>query len=87
MFRTEDISKFEKAYGFGSKNIRPSRRHELACREVAEALWRSSPKLTIPQISKRNEIINVCEGKKYAEKTIRKWIKDLNPNPLPVIGQ
>jgi len=69
--------------GSSEKKKRPSQRHRDTCRDVAQALWQTNPKLTIPQIAKKNEIVNACEGIIYTVKTIRKWIKDLNPDASP----
>ena len=83
IYKSDDVENFEKESIETKKVLRRNQRHKDECREVAKALWRSNSKLTVPQIAKRNEIINACEGKKYTVKTIREWIKDLNPNQLP----
>jgi len=71
--------------------LRPSQRHRLACRKVAEGIWEIQPEITIADMIIRDEIVAACEGKIYAERTIRNWINDLCPNrspgrrPMPVV--
>lgn len=65
------------------KKLRPSQRHKLECRKIAEKLWKYNPSLTIADVIDTGEIIEACEGKIYIEKTIRNWIKDLCPNRKP----
>ena len=73
----DDVSKFLPS------KLRPSQRHRLTCRDVAGKLWEKDPTITIVSMAKRPEIKEACEGEKYAESTIRNWIKDLNPNREP----
>lgn len=63
--------------------LRPNQRHKEACRKVAKEIWKKEPTLTIPAMHKRREIKEACESEEYAESTIRRWIKDLNPNRKP----
>jgi hypothetical protein len=65
---------------FHGKKLRPSQRHKMECRKVAERLWKENPKMTIADICHHNDINRIFDGKVYAEKTIRNWIKDLCPN-------
>mgnify|MGYP001828716259 CR=1 FL=1 len=96
IYKSDDVENVEKLYNLAQKEsietdqiglpetkkaLRPNQRHKNDVREVATALWQSNPKLTIPEIANKGEIESACEGKRYAEKTIRKWIKDLTPNP------
>ena len=78
-FLKDDVSKIIAS----NKKLRSCQRHKEACRKVAKKLWEKEPTLTIVAMSKRPEIIKACEGKRYVEKTIRRWIQDLNPNPKP----
>jgi hypothetical protein len=53
-----------------------------ACRDVAQEIWRKDPTITIQAMGKMEEIVAVTkrqDGDLYADETIRKWIKDLNP--------
>jgi len=61
--------------------LRPSQRHRQAVRTVARELWKHQPYLNIVQIAEHEAIIRACDGKRYEEKTIREWIKDLDPRP------
>jgi hypothetical protein len=66
------------------KKLRRSQRHKEQCRVVAERLWREDPNTTIQDMIFSDEITrDGCEGKVYAEKTLRKWINDLCPNRRP----
>ena len=62
---------------------RPDQRHRLQCRKVAKKLWEDDPSITIADMIINDEIAEACEGKTYAENTIRNWIKDLCPNRKP----
>ncbi len=65
------------------KKLRPSQIHKIKCREVAQKLWDEDPTLTIVDMTYKNEINAVFDGKSYVEKTIRDWIKDLCPDRSP----
>jgi hypothetical protein len=65
------------------KKKRPSQIHREKCREMAEKLWDEDPTLTIVDMTYKDEINALFDGKSYVEKTIRKWIKDLNPDRSP----
>jgi hypothetical protein len=89
-FLMKDVVKFEKVYTElnshttePAKKLRPSQQHKQNCREVAKALWDENPEITIADMVLRDEITQACDGKLYAEKTIRDWIKDLCPNRSP----
>lgn len=62
------------------KKLRPSQKHRLACRKVAEEIWEKFPTLTIVAMSKKPEIKEACDSMEYTEKTIRRWVNDLCPN-------
>lgn len=64
--------------------LRPSQKHRLAVREVAEKLWKKSPNMRIEAMINEDEINNIYLHERdelYTEKTLRKWICDLCPNP------
>jgi hypothetical protein len=65
---------------FPGKKLRPSQRHKMECRKVAERLWKENPNMTIAQMCNHSDIKRTFDGKRYLEKTIRDWIKDLCPN-------
>jgi hypothetical protein len=62
---------------------RPCQIHRIKCSDVAQNLWDEDPNITIADMIFNDEIIEACNGKVYAEKTIRNWIKDLCPNRSP----
>lgn len=66
------------------KILRKSQRHRERCRAIAQMLWDAEPDIRIAQMSFRDEIIKYgCEGKIYAEDTMRSWLKDLCPTSHP----
>lgn len=67
-----------------SSNMRLNQRHKERCRAIAEMLWEKHPEITIADMSLKNEIVKYgCEGKVYAEDTMRNWLKDLCPDRSP----
>jgi len=93
LFKLSDIKKFESEHPEitadriddkkPEKKLLPSQMHREKCREVAEKLWAEDPTLTIVDMTYKDEINALFDGKSYVEKTIRKWIKDLNPDRSP----
>jgi hypothetical protein len=91
-FRADDIIDFEKMITDKSADIKDikdkkltkNQRHREQCRTIAESIWKSNPDTTIAYMAINDEITGIaCEGKLYAEKTIRDWVKDLCPNRDP----
>jgi hypothetical protein len=95
IFKLSDIDLFEKGHSISDKEnhqlneevkaeLRPSQKHRVRCRAIAELIWKSKPDTTIADMAINNEITGIaCEGKLYGENTIRDWIKDLCPNRAP----
>jgi hypothetical protein len=81
--KRKNVSKNIVIDNSGRNNLLPSQRHKQTTRDVAEKLWKEDPSITIAGMAHRDEINALHEGKTYAEKTIRKWIKDLCPNRSP----
>ena len=68
------------------KKLRPNQFIKEQCRAMAKLIWKSNPTMTIEDMIKESEIINLTKKKDksyYLEKTIRNWIKDLCPNRRP----
>jgi hypothetical protein len=68
------------------KRLRHNQIAKQKCREIAAKLWKEDPTLTIVDMSENDKILEVTKqknGKYYNDDTIRRWIKDLNPNPKP----
>jgi len=64
--------------------MRNNQRHKERCRAIAALLWSKEPEITIADMILRDEItVFGCEGKNYAEDTLRDWIKDLAPDRSP----
>lgn len=66
---------------FWSK-LADKQKHRVLCREIAQALWKESPQLSIADICKHEAIRRFGGGRYYAKPdTLRDWIKDLDPRP------
>jgi hypothetical protein len=66
------------------KKLRPNQRHKERCIAIAKLLWEMHPKMTIADMIQRDEINKIaCEGKIYAEDTIRDWINKCSPDRSP----
>ena len=91
LFKVDDVERFEKEHGIKPTDkaigMPKKPKHDALCkqrcREIAQKIWKKDPTITIHAIGEMEEILAVTkrqDGDLYAEKTIRKWIKDLNPN-------
>ncbi len=61
----------------------PRVRHRIQTRAVAKDLWDKHPTMTVPEMVFHDEISKMCQredGSQYSERTVKSWIKDLNPN-------
>jgi hypothetical protein len=65
------------------RKLRPEQRHRLACRAVAKKFCLENPDMRSYEMVLENEIAHACEGKTYAEETIRRWVKDIFQNRKP----
>lgn len=63
------------------KKTRPSQQDKELCRDIARELWRKSPNMTIQEMCSHPAIKQQGNGALYTSDTIRKWIRDLCPNP------
>jgi hypothetical protein len=69
-----------------AKNLRPSQKAKLECRDIAESIWKDNPDITIADMIRDDGIVQASKKKNgalYTEKTVRDWIKDLCPNRSP----
>lgn len=96
-FRFGDIMRAETEYNITAQDesiglpkkakLRPNQIHRLECRETAITIWDTYPKLTIPDMCERQEIVKIRKMKTgsgtYAPKTVRRWIRDLCPDRSP----
>ncbi|MCH9829027.1 MAG: hypothetical protein K0U79_14925 [Gammaproteobacteria bacterium] len=88
---TDALTAFEQAQGLipqpeeqqsRTRQARDTRKQR--CRVVAQILWERDPTATIPDLYRSDWMQRIaCEGKPPTEKTLREWIKDLNPNRAP----
>jgi hypothetical protein len=65
------------------RKLRPEQKDRIACRAMAEILWRENPEITISEMIFRDEIAKACHIHYKDDKTIRNWIKDLAPSRKP----
>ena len=56
-----------------------NRSNKEACRQIAIELWAEDPQLTIKSIIFHDRIQELRPGNPYKEKTLRNWVKDLDP--------
>ena len=62
----------------------PRDRHRRQTRSVAKKLWDKHPTMSVPEMIAHPDVLEAgkkTNGQYYADKTIKEWIKDLNPNP------
>ena len=90
-FKVDDVERFEKEHGIKPTDkaigIPKKPKHDALCkqrcREIAQEIWKKDPAITIQAIGEMEEILAVTkrqDGDFYTDKTIRRWIKNLNPN-------
>lgn len=80
---TGNVIESSNTSGSKNKKLRSNQIHKTLCREIAKKLWDEDPSITIADMIWGNEIAEACDGKDYAERTLRNWIKDLCPNRSP----
>lgn len=88
---TDTLMAFEQAQGLvpqpeeqqsRTRQARDTRKQR--CRVVAQILWERDPTATVPDLYRSDWMQRIaCAGKPPTEKTLREWIKDLNPNRAP----
>jgi hypothetical protein len=78
---------FEDTDNLKQKKLRPGQKHKEQVRKVAEELWGKDPTMIYSDIYKHKEMQKLLKSfnrrKLYVEKTIKDWIKDLNPDRSP----
>jgi hypothetical protein len=82
VFKYSEIENFVKGDSTKEQvsNLRSYQRHRERCRALADYFWKENPKIKIAHMIIKNEIITIgCEGEKYTQNTLRKWINDLCP--------
>ena len=94
LFKVDDVERFEKEHGIKPTDkaigMPKKPKHDALCkqrcREIAEKVWKKDPTITIQAMIDMQEIVDAStrqDGRVYAEKTIRDWIKDLCPDRSP----
>ncbi len=67
---------------FDNPRHREARRHKERVRAIAALIWKGNPSKTIADMIQSDAINGIaCENRNpvYSEDTLRKWVKDLNP--------
>ena len=63
-------------------DVRDVRRQR--CRAVVQILWERDPSATVPDLLASEWIHRIaCEGRPPSQKSFRRWVRDLHPNPVP----
>jgi hypothetical protein len=68
------------------KKLRPNQLAKRKCGNIAEKIWEKDPQITIAEMINHPDLIphtKKKDGKFYAEKTVRNWIKELCPDRSP----
>ncbi len=79
-----DIKKRAKSGYFEGLGLKRTTIHHERCRAVAELLWSQEPEITIAEMARRGEIIQIgCEGLEYDMRTISRWLSSLKADRRP----
>lgn len=63
------------------KKLRPNVLAKQLCQAIASTLWAEYPEFTIKQIITHPSLKRFGNGSHYKERTLRLWVKDLDPRP------
>ncbi len=61
----------------------PRDRHRRQTIAVAKKIWDKHPSMSVPEMAQHPDVMEASKktnGKYYSERTVKEWIKDLNPN-------
>ena len=63
------------------QHVRLDRRHriQMACQQVALAIWAKEPTLTIKEAAWRKEVQELAGGSEYEPETVEGWISKVDP--------
>ena len=63
------------------KKLRPNQIDKQLCQAVASTLWNEYPDLNIQQLINHPAIQRFANGAQYKERTLRDWVKAVDPRP------
>lgn len=63
------------------KKLRPNQIDKQLCQAVASTLWNEHPDLNIQQVINHPALQRFANGAQYKERTLREWVKTLDPRP------
>jgi hypothetical protein len=59
--------------------VRPVQRARIACQQVALAIWKAEPNLTIKDMAERYEVQRLGGGAHYELEVVRRWLSQVDP--------
>ena len=62
-----------------SSKLRKNQETRIACRQIAEQLWKEDSTINITEMVKHGIIQKYGGGKNYGDDTVRRWISELAP--------
>jgi len=64
-----------------NEKLRPSQMDKQLCQAIASTLWSEYPDYNIQQIIKHPSLQRFGNGAQYKERTLREWVKTVDPRP------
>lgn len=61
---------------------RQSQLDKACCQAIARLIWDMEPKHTITDLTADRRILKYGNGNQYAEKTLKEWLREVDPRPL-----
>ena len=59
--------------------LRPVQRARIACQEIARALWKADPALTIAAMVDRDEIQRLGGAARWVPEVVQRWLSEVDP--------
>lgn len=67
----------------GKEGARPVQRVKISCQQIAQALWKEDPNITVPNMARRDEIKRLGGAASFTEEVVRDWLGDVAPETVP----
>lgn len=67
----------------GKEGSRPVQRVKIACQQIAQALWKEDPSITVPDMARRDEIRRLGGAASFTEEVVRGWLGNVAPETVP----
>jgi hypothetical protein len=71
----------EKNNSDNEEKVRQSQLDKAACQALARHLWNENPNVSIIDLIRHSSIQKYGNASQYNEKTIRKWLSEVDPRP------